>query len=89
MREYAWPANSRLTSNDGHALCAAAVEGAGVIFEPEVLLKSDVDSGRLVPILQLFLQTSRLVGLIYFPDPRPRHKLAGMVDFLFQELGRG
>jgi DNA-binding transcriptional LysR family regulator len=88
-REYAWPANSRLACNDGHALRAAAVEGAGVILQPEVLLKSDVDSGRLVPILQSFLPTSRPVNLIYLPDPRPRHKLASMVDFLLHELGAG
>lgn len=85
--ECAWPTNTHLASNDGHAIRAAALAGAGVIVQPEVLVRDDIDSGRLVPVLQLCSPPARPVNLVYLRDNRPRPKLMSLVNWLLDTLG--
>jgi DNA-binding transcriptional LysR family regulator len=85
--DYAWPQKTTLSTNDGHALRAAAIAGAGVIIQPEVLLAEDIAQGRLVRILDQYLPEPRLVNLVYLRDSKPRRKLMSLVDWLLVGLG--
>jgi DNA-binding transcriptional LysR family regulator len=77
-----WPCQSRFASNDSRALRQAALNGTGIIFQPEVLLGEDIAAGRLVPILDDYLPPATPVHLVYLPDPRPRAKLNSVVAYL-------
>lgn len=81
-----WPAHDVFSSNDGYALRAAAIAGAGLVLQPEVLLGEAVRAGLLVPVLQAFLPPPLPVHLVYLRDPYPRHTLASLVDFLLGAL---
>lgn len=84
--EYAWPQKTTLSTNDGHALRAAAIAGAGLIIQPEVLLAEDIATGRLVRILDPYLPAPRPVNLVYLRDSKPRRKLMSLVHRILQEL---
>lgn len=75
---------TRLRSNDGHALHRAALNGAGLILQPEVLLQEDIAAGRLVCVLQGFTPPPRPVNLVYLADHRPRPKLMSLVSYLLE-----
>ncbi|MCS3425725.1 DNA-binding transcriptional LysR family regulator [Rahnella sp. BIGb0603] len=78
----AWPVNSRYVSNDGHALRNAALEGAGLLLQPKVLLAEDILRGRLIPVLESFIPTPRAVHVVYLPDFRPRAKLNSLINYM-------
>lgn len=79
-----WPCQSRFASNDSRALREAALNGSGIILQPEVLLGSDIAAGRLIPILTDYLPQATPVHLAYLPDPRPRPKLKSVVDYFLE-----
>jgi len=81
-----WPTRHVFSSNDGYALRAAAIEGAGLILQPEVLLAPALGDGALVAVLDDFLPPPLPVHLLYLQDPFPRRRLASLVDFLMAEL---
>ncbi|WP_245591042.1 LysR family transcriptional regulator [Deefgea rivuli] len=80
-----WPCKSRFACNDSRALRQAALNGAGIIFQPEVLLAEDIAAGRLIPILADFLPKATPVNLVYLADARPRPKLSSLIDYLLAE----
>ena len=82
-----WPAQHAFVSNDGYALRAAAIAGAGLIMQPEVLLADALRAGELVAVLDAFLPPPLPVHLLYLQDPYPRRKLAAVVEFLVAALG--
>ena len=84
--ELAWPTQGRFSSNDGHALRGAALRGAGLLLQPEVLLAEDLAAGRLVPVLERYVPSARPVHLVYLPDFRPRPKLTSLVNYMLQYL---
>ncbi len=84
--EHAWPTQTRLASNDGHALRYAAIHDAGLVLQPEVLLVDDIAAGTLVPVLQAHWPPVRPVHLVYLPDRRPRPKLDSFIRYLLQAL---
>lgn len=83
----AWPTAQGFSANDGHALRAAALAGAGLILQPEVLLAEDIRSGALVVVLDRFAPPPLPVHLLYLQDPYRRRRLASLVDFLVAQLG--
>jgi len=85
--ERAWPTRQVFASNDGFALRAAAIAGAGLVLQPDVLLQDAIASGALVPVLDSFLPPPLPVHLLYLQDPYPRRRLASLVDFLLADLG--
>ncbi|WP_028455703.1 LysR substrate-binding domain-containing protein [Chitinilyticum litopenaei] len=85
-----WPAPSRLACNDGQALRQAALAGAGIVFQPLVLLAADLACGALVPVLSGHWPAPRPCHLVYLPDHRPRPRLHSLVDYLLAALnGQG
>jgi len=81
------PVKGNFTVNNGQALRAAAIEGLGVIMQPEVLLADDVASGRLVRILADYDPPSRPMHLVYLKDRRPTPKLRSFIDFVVAKFG--
>jgi len=80
--QQAWPSQSRFACNDSQALRHAALNGAGLILQPEILLADDIAAGRLLPLLAAYLPPAAPVQLVYLADARPRPKLMSLVNFL-------
>lgn len=70
------------SANNGHALRAAAVEGLGIAYTPQVNLASALAAGSLVPILSGFEDKSRSSWIVY---PERRHmplRVRRAIDYL-------
>lgn len=79
----------RLTANNGEALLAAALAGAGVAALPSFLLAEALRDGRLVPLLAGWRLGSDDAG-VYAVFPASRHlapKVRVFVDFLAEQFG--
>ena len=78
---------SRFTSNNGNALRMAALHGAGIVLQPEVLLADDIAAGRLVRVLPAWAYMPTPMYLIYAQDRRPTAKLRSVIDFIVDRFG--
>lgn len=76
-----------LRANSGFALRAAAVAGLGIIMQPKMLLREEIESGCLVVLLKNYRPQSRPVQLLTLPDRHPTLKLRCFTDTLVQDLG--
>lgn len=75
-----------IKANNGDMLRLAALNGAGVIFQPLFIVQDDLHAGRLVQILGDY--TSKDLG-IYAVYPSRKHlsaKVRTFVDFLVEQL---
>jgi DNA-binding transcriptional LysR family regulator len=73
---------ARHRANNGRMLAALAVEGMGVIFEPDFIVAPDVRAGRLVRLLPGYRPARAPIAAVY---PSRRHlsaKVRTFVDFL-------
>ncbi|WP_368748749.1 LysR substrate-binding domain-containing protein [Klebsiella aerogenes] len=84
--EIRWKRDAVLRCNDGYALRMAAVAGAGLLLQPEVLLAEDLANGRLVRILQNYTPEPRPIHLLWRQDLRPLPKLTRFVEHLLKEV---
>lgn len=84
--EVRWKRDAVLRCNDGYALRMAAVAGAGLLLQPEVLLAEDLANGRLVRILQNYIPEPRPIHLLWRQDLRPLPKLTRFVEHLLKEV---
>jgi DNA-binding transcriptional LysR family regulator len=75
---------SVFTCNDGNGLRMAAIEGAGLLLQPEVLVAPDLTSGKLVQVLQAYSPKPRPVHIVYRPDLRPLPKLTRFIAHLLE-----
>ncbi|HFZ0563597.1 TPA: LysR substrate-binding domain-containing protein [Klebsiella aerogenes] len=85
-KEVRWKRDAVLRCNDGYALRMAAVAGAGLLLQPEVLLAEDLANGRLVRILQNYTPEPRPIHLLWRQDLRPLPKLTRFVEHLLKEV---
>ena len=87
-RVHAVQVHSRFEVNDGRVLLAAALDGHGIILQPEVVLREALDAGRLVQVLAAYTAPSRPLYLL-LSARRPRTpKLRAFVDCVVDEFGR-
>ena len=77
----------RFSSNQGSALRNAALHGAGIVLQPEVLLADDITAGRLLPVLPAWSYKPTPMYLIYAQDSRPTAKLRSVIDLLLKHFG--
>jgi len=73
-------------ANNGRFLEALAVEGVGVVLEPDFIVGPDVSAGRLVPVLGEFTSAQ---GSVYVVYPSRRHlsaKVRAFTDLLVQHF---
>jgi len=72
------------TCNDGNGLRAAAIAGAGLLLQPEVLVASDLASGTLEQVLQAYSPKPHPIHIVYRHDRRPLPKLTRFVAHLLE-----
>ncbi|SEQ22179.1 DNA-binding transcriptional regulator, LysR family [Pseudomonas sp. NFACC02] len=74
------PVSGPMIVNSSPALRQAALTGMGIAMLPDVLISEDLQSGRLVPLLQRYQPPSRPMWLMYPQDryrlPKVRHFVA-------------
>jgi DNA-binding transcriptional LysR family regulator len=74
------------TVNNGLALTQAAVSSLGVILMPEILIKSELKSKLLLPLLPEWEFESYALYAIYPYHRETSHKLRTLIDFLVHIL---
>ncbi|RDZ29608.1 LysR family transcriptional regulator [Lysobacter silvisoli] len=79
--------SGRFASNHGEALRRAALDGCGILLQPEVLLAEDLAAGRLVPLFENDLPPPRPVHLLYPRDRQPPPKLSRFVEAVMEAMG--
>jgi DNA-binding transcriptional LysR family regulator len=79
----------RLEINNGEALRQAALAGAGIVMQSQLLLAADLKSGALVRVLPRHAPPPRPAHLLYLPDRRQTPKLRRFVEFALERLGPG
>ncbi len=77
----------RFSSNQRSALRVAALHGAGIILQPEMLLADDIAAGRLEMVLPGWSHKPSPMYLIYAQDTRPTAKLRSVIDMLVTNFG--
>ncbi|EMF0718725.1 LysR family transcriptional regulator [Citrobacter freundii] len=82
--EVRWKRDAILRCNDGHGLRMAAVAGAGLLLQPEVLLAEELASGRLVRVLEGFTPQPRPIHLLWRQNLRPLPKLTRFVEHVLK-----
>lgn len=75
------------TANQGQALRMAALHGAGIVLQPELLLEADLASGALVPVLPQWSYRPTPMFLVHAPDRRPTATLRSAIEFLVSRFG--
>lgn len=76
-------------TNMGPALRAAALQGLGVILQPEVLLSDDIAAGRLIALMADHRPPSRPMHILTAPGRRRTQKLTSFVAFVVERFGHG
>ena len=76
-----------LVINNGQALLAAALAGAGVVVQADALLEPAIARGDLVRLLPAWNLPSRPLHVVRLPEARPSAKLRTFVDFVVERLG--
>ncbi|MFO5544620.1 LysR substrate-binding domain-containing protein, partial [Klebsiella pneumoniae] len=71
---------------EGYALRQAAIAGAGLLMQPEVLLADALASGSLVRVLEAWTPQPRPVHLLWRQDRRPLPKLTQFIAHLQQGM---
>jgi DNA-binding transcriptional LysR family regulator len=84
-----WPVavTGRLTVNNGDAIRAAALGGAGIAYMPTFIVGGDLQDGRLASVLDAFIPQDMTLNAVY---PHARHlspKVRAFVDFLAERFG--
>jgi DNA-binding transcriptional LysR family regulator len=79
----------RLDVNGGMALREAALGGLGVILQPELMVKDDVEAGRLVRLFPDWPAPTWPVHVVHLPGTNRPPKLESFIAFLQETLGRG
>ncbi|OHV19518.1 LysR family transcriptional regulator [Rhizobium sp. RMa-01] len=79
--------SGKFSTNQGAALRMAALSGAGIVLQPELLLAADIAEGRLEQVLPEWSYKPVPMSLIYAPNRRPTAMLRTVIDFLVERFG--
>ena len=85
--EIAVSVSGKLVVNNGQALRLAALDGAGIIMQPEVIVADELAEGRLVRLLADHAAPRLPLHLLTLPDRHPTPKLRTFVEFIVGRLG--
>lgn len=75
--------NTRLSSNNGHALKVAALQGLGIMFQPKISLISEITDQSLIQILDHESPSSNPIHVLYKSKFIPI-KTRTFVDYLLE-----
>jgi DNA-binding transcriptional LysR family regulator len=76
-----------LRSNNGEALCRAAVEGLGIVLQPSFICGEAISAGQLVPILCAWEPAPLQAYAMYLSRRFVSAKIRTFVTFLTERLG--
>lgn len=79
-----WKRDAILRCNDGYGLRTAAVAGAGLLLQPEVLVAEELANGRLIRVLEKYTPEPRQVHMLWRQDLRPLPKLTQFIAHILQ-----
>ncbi len=82
--EVRWKRDAILRCNDGYGLRMAAIAGAGLLLQPEVLVADELANGRLIRVLESYTPQPRPVHLLWRQDLRPLPKLTQFIAHIMQ-----
>lgn len=71
---------SRFQVNDGRVLADAAIAGAGIMLQPEAVLREHLDAGRLMRVLANYSAPSRPMLLMFSGQRSQPPKLRALID---------
>lgn len=75
---------SRFQVNDGRVLASAALDGFGIILQPEAVVEDDLNAGRLVRILPKHTTPSRPMHVVFSAKRPTPLKIRYFVDMVVQ-----
>ncbi|ADU71627.1 transcriptional regulator, LysR family (plasmid) [Pantoea sp. At-9b] len=81
-KPFSVPVKLVMSINNGEALRRAALQGCGIIMQPEVLLADDLRSGHLIRLFNQMTTPARPVHLLTFADRQQLPKIRHYVDHL-------
>lgn len=74
--------------NNGEALRHAALQGSGIIMQPEILLADDLRSGKLIRLFNHMATPTKPVHLLTFADRQQLPKIRHYVDYVYKNLSQ-
>ncbi len=77
----------RLQVNDGRVLLAAALDGLGIILQPEPLVAAAIGSGALVHILDEYASLTQPLHMLFSAKRPQPSKLRTFIDFAISTFG--
>ena len=80
--------SGNLRINSGPALRAAALEGIGIVMQPDLVVAGDLAAGRLVRLLADHAAPTLKLHLLTLPNRRPTRKLRSFIDHVTAEFSR-
>lgn len=83
------PVRGNLNANNGDALLAAALQGQGIVYQPNFIVGDALATGQSVS-LELDQPLLDLGGLyvLFAPDRRPPAKVRAMIDYLVESFSK-
>ncbi len=74
--------SGNLKVNNGQALKKAALEGLGIIMQPQLVIKDEIDSGRLIELFTDYQLPARDMSIVYLRDRYMPAKIRCFIDFI-------
>lgn len=81
------PVKSRMDSTDNTPLVQVAMQGFGVVYLPEITVRSQLDHGELVPALHDFVRNDMWLFAAYLQRRHNSAALRALLDFLQTRIG--
>ncbi|MDD1966850.1 LysR family transcriptional regulator [Pseudomonas putida] len=82
------PVAGSMIVNSSPALRQAALAGMGIAMLPDVLIREDLQAGKLIPLLQAYRPPSRPMWLMYAQDRYRLPKVRHFVDSVLATWGK-
>lgn len=75
-----------LESNDGQVLRAAALDGLGILVQPNYIVYDDIVAGRLVPVLNDWDLPRLQINIAFASRKHLSAKVRSFIDFMVDEF---
>ncbi|WDE11557.1 LysR family transcriptional regulator [Thalassomonas haliotis] len=83
-----YQAPGKLSINSGYGLKKAALNGAGIIMQPECLVEQQIKDGNLVRLLEDIPLHSKPMNLVYLLNRQMPPKMRFFIDFILKNWGQ-
>ncbi len=76
------PVDYAFTANNDLAVILAACLGAGIFYTTEILVRNELERGRLVPLLSKFCDRIKMGVFAVYPQRQPSAKVRAFIEFV-------